>query len=95
MTKQAPARHRKWRTAYLMGGLIAASWCAGAAFHAPAAGQTRRTPTRESFKSGATLSQPILRQIAETLERMDARLANIEQAAMEAARAARAANQGR
>lgn len=38
----------------------------------------RRTPERESFKSGSARSESLLREIAGTLKKIDGRVARIE-----------------
>jgi len=46
-------------------------------------GEVRPTPVPESFKSGGERSEIVLREISETLKRIDARLAKIEAIAAE------------
>jgi hypothetical protein len=77
----------RWRWALLAGIVFLGGIGAGLALPAaaPASPGGRQAPPREAFKSGSERSVPLLREIAQTLDRMDTRLQRIEQAVLSAA----------
>ena len=77
----------KWRLALLVGIIGIAGIGGGLTLSAAAPtsqGGGRSTPP-QAFKSGGQLSVPVLREIADTLERIDTRIQRIEQAVLSAA----------
>ena len=85
--------HRWFATA----GLLAAGMAAGTALQTSntALGEVRSGPPPTAFQSGSQMSVPILKEIAATLHRMDARLERLEMAAkkLQTPRASRQAGQ--
>jgi hypothetical protein len=77
----------KWRLALLIGMVGIAGIGIGIMLPAtaPANPSVRRTAPPEAFKSGSQLSVPVLREMAQTLQRIDDRLQRIEQAVLKAA----------
>lgn len=67
--------------------LLAAFW-AGAFLRPETASMAdvRKSPPRQHFQAGSERSIPLLEEISETLKRMDARLAKIEEIVAEAAK---------
>ena len=86
MSSQTRSGRVDVRGAFFVGLLVAASCCAGLLIRTPsvAHGDVRRVTPQTHFQSGAAHSEPVLREISATLKRMDARLAKIEKAALDA-----------
>lgn len=77
----------KWRLALLIGMVGMAGMGIGVMLPAtaPANPSVHRSAPPEAFKSGSQLSVPVLREMAQTLQRIDGRLQRIEQAVLKAA----------
>ncbi len=58
-----------------------AGWCVDPT--PPVAADTRRSPTREAFKSGGARSEEVLKEISATLVRIEKRVGNIEKVVVE------------
>jgi hypothetical protein len=78
----------RWRLVLLMGVIGMAGIGVGFMLPAPAPANpsVRRSAPPEAFKSGSQLSVPVLKEMAQTLQRIDSRLQRIEQAVLDAAR---------